>query len=156
MSEVFPVDPQWAKDAELAPFFDWMKKYMPDAKIEDSLNLAGWAYGQTIEQVFQEHALPRGTFMHRGKRVDLGAITDTGLLAVEGERDDISGIGQTRAALTCATNLAERNKRYFLAPEVGHYGIFNGSRWRSQIAPVLEEWFAQHAQRSGRKALKAV
>ena len=47
-------DPQWGQDAELAPFFDWMKKYMPDAKLEDSLNLAGWAYAQTIEQVLRQ------------------------------------------------------------------------------------------------------
>lgn len=47
-------DPQWAKDAEMAPFFDWMKKYMPEAKLEDSLNLAGWAYAQTIEQVLRQ------------------------------------------------------------------------------------------------------
>lgn len=109
-------------------------------------------YLQTIEQVFQKHALPNGEFVHRGRRVDLGAIKDTALLAVEGERDDISGIGQTRAALHLATGLAERKKQYLLAPEVGHYGIFNGSKWRNRIAPVLEEWIARH----DRARLKAV
>jgi poly(3-hydroxybutyrate) depolymerase len=79
--------------------------------------------------------------------VDPGAITDTALLAVEGERDDISGIGQTRAALKIAVNLPESQKRYLLAEGVGHYGIFNGSKWRGKIAPVVEEWMAQHAGR---------
>lgn len=101
-------------------------------------------YLQTIEHVFQRQSLAKGEFMHRGERVDLGAITDTALLAVEGERDDISGIGQTRAALKLAVNLAESRKRYHLAPEVGHYGIFNGSKWRTRIAPVLEDWIKRH------------
>ena len=82
--------------------------------------------------------------MHRGRRVDPGAITDTALLAIEGERDDISGLGQTKAALTLATNLPDAMKQYHMAPEVGHYGIFNGSKWRTRIAPVLEEWIATH------------
>jgi poly(3-hydroxybutyrate) depolymerase len=109
-------------------------------------------YLQTVEQVFQKHALPKGEFVHRGKTVDLGKIKDTALLAVEGERDDISGIGQTRAALHLATGLAEAKKKYLLAAEVGHYGIFNGSKWREQIAPVLEDWIARH----GKPALKKV
>lgn len=101
-------------------------------------------YLQTVEHVFQRHSLPKGEFVHRGERIDLGAIRDTALLAIEGERDDISGIGQTKAALKVATGLAERRKKYFLAPEVGHYGIFNGGKWRTQIAPVLEDWIARH------------
>jgi poly(3-hydroxybutyrate) depolymerase len=101
-------------------------------------------YLQTVEQVFQRQSLAKGEFMHRGTRVDLGAIRDTALLAVEGERDDISGIGQTKAALKLATGLAESRKKYLLAPEVGHYGIFNGSKWREFIAPVLEDWIKRH------------
>ena len=104
-------------------------------------------YLQTIEHVFQKHSLPKGELVHRGVLVDPGAITDTALLAVEGERDDISGIGQTRAALKIAVNLPESQKRYLLAEGVGHYGIFNGSKWRGKIAPVVEEWMAQHAGR---------
>ena len=76
------------------------------------------------------------------------AIRDTAILAIEGENDDISGIGQTKAALHIATGLAERRKKYFLAPDVGHYGIFNGSKWRDVIAPVVEDWIAlQDAKR---------
>ena len=101
-------------------------------------------YLQTIDVVFQTHALPKGELMHRGRRVDPGAITDVGILAIEGERDDISGIGQTKAALTIATALADDKKKYFLAPEVGHYGIFNGRRWRDKIAPVVEDWIRAH------------
>jgi poly(3-hydroxybutyrate) depolymerase len=109
-------------------------------------------YLQTVEQVFQRHALPKGEFAHRGRPVDLAAITDTALLAIEGERDDMSGNGQTRAALTLAYGLAASRKKYLLAEEVGHYGIFNGSKWRTRIAPVVEAWMARH----GRKRLKAV
>jgi poly(3-hydroxybutyrate) depolymerase len=99
-------------------------------------------YLQTIDVVFQEHKLPKGEMTHRGRPVDLSKITDTALLAIEGERDDISGLGQTKAALTLATNLPEDKKRYYMAEGAGHYGIFNGSKWREKIAPVLEEWMA--------------
>jgi poly(3-hydroxybutyrate) depolymerase len=101
-------------------------------------------YLQTIDVVFQRHLLPKGEMMHRGRRVDPKAITDIGILAIEGERDDISGIGQTKAALDIATKLPAKHKKYHLAKEVGHYGIFNGSKWRNRIAPVLEEWIKSH------------
>jgi poly(3-hydroxybutyrate) depolymerase len=101
-------------------------------------------YLQTIETVFQNHSLPKGEMMHRGKRVDPAAITDIAILAIEGERDDISGIGQTKAALKISTSLPETQKKYHLAPGAGHYGIFNGSKWRTKIAPVVEEWIAAH------------
>jgi poly(3-hydroxybutyrate) depolymerase len=102
-------------------------------------------YIQTIDQVFQRHLLPKGEFMHRGRLVDPGAIEDIALLAIEGERDDISGIGQTKAALTLAKALPKERKKYLLAKKVGHYGIFNGRRWREEIAPVVDEWIATHA-----------
>ncbi|MBW8754916.1 MAG: polyhydroxyalkanoate depolymerase [Sphingomonadales bacterium] len=101
-------------------------------------------YLQTVEHVFQRHSLPKGEFVHRGKLVDLATIRDTAILAIEGENDDISGVGQTKAALTLATKLPDSRKKYHLAPEVGHYGIFNGSKWRTKIAPVVEEWMARH------------
>jgi poly(3-hydroxybutyrate) depolymerase len=103
-------------------------------------------YLQTIEHVFQKHSLPKGEFVHRGKPIDPDAIRDTALLAIEGERDDISGIGQTRAALDLAPHLPEAKKRYYLAEEVGHYGIFNGSKWRKRIAPVVEDWIRANAR----------
>lgn len=101
-------------------------------------------YLQTIDVVFQRHALPLGEMEHRGRKVDPAAITDVALLAIEGERDDISGLGQTKAALTLATKLPEKMKKYHMAEKVGHYGIFNGSKWRGKIAPVLEDWIASH------------
>ncbi|UYY59815.1 polyhydroxyalkanoate depolymerase [Sphingomonas sp. S2-65] len=99
-------------------------------------------YLQTIDLVFQRHALPKGEMTHRSRPVDPAAITDVGLLAIEGERDDISGLGQTKAALTLATALPDTKKLYHMAEGVGHYGIFNGSKWRTRIAPVLEQWMA--------------
>ena len=102
-------------------------------------------YLQTIDVVFQRHLLPKGEYDHRGKRVDPAAIRDTALLAIEGERDDISGIGQTRAALDLASKLPAAKKQYLMAKEVGHYGIFNGGKWREKIAPVVEKFIAANA-----------
>ena len=97
-------------------------------------------YLQTIDVVFQTHALPKGEMTHRGVPVDPGAITDVSLFAIEGERDDISGLGQTKAALDIAVNLAPDRKRYMMVENVGHYGIFNGRRWREIIAPEEESF----------------
>ena len=102
-------------------------------------------YLQTIDTVFQRHLLPRGEMTHRGVPVDLTAIENVALLAIEGERDDISGLGQTRAALDLAANLPAARKRYHVAKGVGHYGIFNGRRWREVIAPVVEQFMRDHA-----------
>ena len=76
--------------------------------------------------------------------VDLAQITDTALLAVEGERDDISGLGQTKAALKLTPGLPGDKKRYYMAEGAGHYGIFNGSKWRTKVAPVVEAFIAEH------------
>ncbi|QQN73011.1 polyhydroxyalkanoate depolymerase [Croceicoccus sp. YJ47] len=109
-------------------------------------------YISTVDAVFQEHLLPRGLLTHRGERIDFDAVTDTAILCIEGERDDISGIGQTKAALDMVNNLPEAKRKYHMHPGVGHYGIFNGSKWRGQIAPIVEEWIAANR----RKSLKAV
>jgi poly(3-hydroxybutyrate) depolymerase len=97
---------------------------------------------QTVDVVFQRHLLPKGELTHRGRKVDPKAITRTALLAIEGERDDISGLGQTRAALDLATKLKPGSKQYYMAKDVGHYGIFNGRKWRERIAPVVEKFIA--------------
>jgi poly(3-hydroxybutyrate) depolymerase len=102
-------------------------------------------YLQTVDVVFQRHLLPKGQMEHRGRLVDPAAIRDTALFAIEGERDDISGIGQTKAALDIATKLPKSKKRYLLAEDVGHYGIFNGRKWRERIAPVVEDFIATNA-----------
>jgi poly(3-hydroxybutyrate) depolymerase len=101
-------------------------------------------YLQTVDVVFQRHLLPDGKYVHRGTRVDPAAIRDTALLAIEGERDDISGIGQTKAALDIAKRVPAAKKKYFRAKDVGHYGIFNGRKWREKIAPVVEKCIAEH------------
>jgi poly(3-hydroxybutyrate) depolymerase len=106
------------------------------------MDLTAEFYLQTVETVFVEHSLPRGTMMHRGERVDLTAIRSCAIMAVEGERDDISGIGQTLAALELTTNLPEEKKLYHLQKRVGHYGVFNGSRFRSEIAPAIAGFMA--------------
>ncbi len=102
-------------------------------------------YLQTVDVVFQRHLLPKGQLTHRGRRIDPKAIHDTALLAIEGERDDISGVGQTKAALDIAAGLPKAKKQYFLAEDVGHYGIFNGRKWRERIAPVVEKFIEANA-----------
>ena len=102
-------------------------------------------YLQTIEVVFQKHAIANGTYTHRGRPVDPSSITDIALLAIEGERDDISGLGQTKAALSLANKLPASQKKYLMAKGAGHYGIFNGSKWRNTIAPAVEAWISAHA-----------
>jgi len=102
-------------------------------------------YLQTIDVVFQNHKLPNGTMTHRGVTVDPSAIKDVALLAIEGERDDISGLGQTKAALSLANKLPPAQKKYLMVKGAGHYGIFNGSKWRTKVAPVVEAWIAAHS-----------
>lgn len=101
-------------------------------------------YLQTVDAVFQRHLLPKGELTHHGKLVDLAAITDVAILTIEGERDDISGVGQTKAALKLTPNLPEKFKQYKLVEAVGHYGIFNGRKWRDGIAPIVEDWILRH------------
>jgi poly(3-hydroxybutyrate) depolymerase len=103
-------------------------------------DMAAEFYLQTVDVVFQRHLLPQGELEHRDRPVDPAAIHDTALLAIEGERDDISGIGQTKAALAIATKVPKAKKQYYLARDVGHYGIFNGRKWREKIAPVVEKF----------------
>ncbi|MEY2927659.1 MAG: polyhydroxyalkanoate depolymerase [Pseudomonadota bacterium] len=102
-------------------------------------------YLETIDRVFQRHLLPKGELPYRGTLIDPGALTSLAILAIEGERDDICGLGQSRAALDIAVNLPDRLKHYHLAEGAGHYGVFAGTRWRTQIAPVVEDWIAAHS-----------
>jgi poly(3-hydroxybutyrate) depolymerase len=106
------------------------------------MDLAAEYYMQTVETVFVRHALPKGEMTHRGKLVDLRAIRNAGLLTVEGEKDDISGVGQTSAANELCVNIPEARKQYYLAEGVGHYGVFNGSRFRQEIAPRIRKFIA--------------
>lgn len=102
-------------------------------------------YLETIEVVFQTHALPEGKLLYRGERpVRPEAITDIALMTVEGEKDDITGRGQTRAALDLAPNLPKSMKSHFEQEKVGHYGVFNGSRWRTSIQPKVAQFYADN------------
>jgi len=78
--------------------------------------------------------------MHRGKSVDCGAIARTALMTVEGEKADICGLGQTEAAHDLCSKLPRDEKYHYVQPGVGHYGVFNGSRWRSEIQPRIREF----------------
>lgn len=102
-------------------------------------------YLQTISTVFHEHLLPRGLMQSRGRPVMPSAITRTALLTIEGERDDISGIGQTRAAHTICTGLPETMRAHHEQKGVGHYGLFNGRRFREEVAPLIAGFIAAHA-----------
>ena len=107
------------------------------------MDLTAEYYMQTIETVFVRHSLPKGEMTHRGVKVDLGAIRRCGLMTVEGEKDDISGVGQTEAAQDLCVNIPAAMKEHYLQLSVGHYGVFNGSRFRSQIAPRIIEFHAR-------------
>ncbi len=101
------------------------------------MDLTAEFYLQTIETVFVEHHLPKGEMRHRGRRVDLGAIKRVALMTVEGQNDDITGKGQCSAAIDLCKSIPAANKQHFECPKVGHYGVFNGSRFRSEIAPRM-------------------
>jgi len=101
------------------------------------LDLTAEFYLETIDRVFQRALLAKGELDHRGVRVDCGAIRHTALLTVEGERDDICGVGQTAAAHLLCTSLRPHLKRHHLQPGVGHYGVFSGSKWEKQIYPQV-------------------
>jgi poly(3-hydroxybutyrate) depolymerase len=104
------------------------------------MDLTAEFYLQTMKTVFQEHALPRGLMMHRGTRVDCSEIRDTALMTVEGERDDVCGLGQTEAAHDLCTGIPEHMKVHYVQEGVGHYGVFNGTRWRTEIQPRIREF----------------
>ena len=111
-------------------------------------------YIQTLEEVFQKYSLANGTMVHRGQRVDPGAITKTALLTVEGENDDISGIGQTQAAHDLCVNIPETMQRDYIQPGVGHYGVFSGRRFRTEIYPRMRDFmrtFQSDAARTDRR-----
>jgi poly(3-hydroxybutyrate) depolymerase len=109
------------------------------------MDLTADFYLQTVEKVFVNHDLPKGTLTHRNRRVDPSRITQTALMTIEGERDDISGVGQTEAAQDLCSNLPQEKKLHHLQPGVGHYGVFNGSRFRKEIVPRIVEFVNKNA-----------
>ena len=119
------------------------------------LDLSEAFYLQTIKRIFQEHHLARGIFYHRGRLVRPDAIKTVALMTVEGEKDDISGIGQTQAAHTLCKNIPQSRRLDYVQPGVGHYGVFNGSRFRNEIVPRVNAFIASNGpKRKSRKARK--
>ena len=108
------------------------------------MDLTADFYLQTVDVVFQKAALPRGEMVHRGRPVDPAAIRDVALMTVEGEKDDISGIGQTQAAHDLCVNIPAAMQIDHIQPGVGHYGVFNGRRWRDEIAPRIADFIRAH------------
>jgi poly(3-hydroxybutyrate) depolymerase len=124
------------------------------------MDLSAEFYLQTVDTVFIRHALPKGEMTHRGRRIDPSQIKRVALLTVEGEHDDISAVGQTEAAHTLCSNIPAEDKAHYLQPAVGHYGVFNGSRFRAEIAPRISDFVLSHnggrgAQRGPAKAASA-
>tara|TARA_R110001592_G_scaffold170049_2_gene406880 strand:+ start:675 stop:2114 length:1440 start_codon:yes stop_codon:yes gene_type:complete len=105
-------------------------------------------YLDTIRRVFLDQALPKGEMDYRGSRIDLADITDMAMMTVEGELDDITGRGQTSCALELCSGIAEDRKQHMEAEGVGHYGIFNGRRFREMIAPKVKAFIAEQPKRA--------
>ncbi len=109
------------------------------------LDMPAEYYLETVKRVFQDFELPKGRMYVREELVRPQAIRDTALLTVEGELDDISGNGQTEAAHALCLNIPREKREHFLAPNVGHYGIFSGRRWRELIYPRVRDFIAKHS-----------
>jgi poly(3-hydroxybutyrate) depolymerase len=116
------------------------------------MDLSAEFYLQTVDTVFVRQSLPKGEMTHRGKAVDCSKITSCALMTVEGERDDISGVGQTKAAHKLCTGLSEEKRVHYLQERVGHYGVFNGSRFRSEIAPRIRDFILSNEPRAAKPA----
>jgi len=106
------------------------------------MDLAAEYYLQTVETVFVKHALPKGEMTHRGTPVDPSKITRVALMTVEGENDDISGLGQTEATHGLCTSIPAHRRVHYVQKGVGHYGVFNGSRFKSEIVPRICDFMA--------------
>ncbi len=108
------------------------------------MDLTAEFYLQTVETVFIDHALPKGTMLHRGRAVDPSSVKRTALFTVEGENDDISGVGQTKAAHNLCSNIPLGKREHYMQPDVGHYGVFNGSRFRRDIVPRMLDFIRKN------------
>ena len=120
------------------------------------MDLTAEFYLQTVDTVFVKHELPKGQMTHRGVRIDPAAIRNVALLTIEGEKDDISGIGQTQAAHSLCVNIPDDRKAHYLQPVVGHYGVFNGSRFRAEIAPRISDFVLTSQMLRNRSVPRAV
>jgi poly(3-hydroxybutyrate) depolymerase len=112
------------------------------------MDLTAEFYLQTVDTVFVRHALPKGEMTHRGHVVDPTAIRNVALFTVEGENDDISGLGQTQAAHDLCVNIPADRHAHYMQPAVGHYGVFNGSRFRSEIVPRIVDFITSYGRQN--------
>jgi poly(3-hydroxybutyrate) depolymerase len=119
------------------------------------MDLAAEYYLQTVETVFVRHALPKGEMTHRGKPVDPTKIARVALMTVEGEHDDISGLGQTEATHSLCTSIPNHRRIHYVQKGVGHYGVFNGSRFRSEIVPRINDFMMSAMNPKARLAVAA-
>ena len=112
------------------------------------MDLTAEFYLQTVDLVFVKHALPKGEMKHRGKPVDPSKVRRVALMTVEGENDDISGLGQTEATHGLCSSIPDARRVHYVQKGVGHYGVFNGSRFRSEIVPRISDFMrsAAHAK----------
>jgi poly(3-hydroxybutyrate) depolymerase len=110
------------------------------------MDLTAEFYLQTVDTVFVRHALPKGEMTHRGVPVDPKAIRNAALLTIEGENDDISGLGQTEAAHALCVNIPKARHAHYMQPAVGHYGVFNGSRFRAEIVPRIVDFMTSYGR----------
>lgn len=110
------------------------------------MDLTAEFYLQAVEKVFINHDLPNNTYMHRDRLIRPAAISKTALMTVEGERDDISGLGQTEAAHDLCTGLSADKRSHYVQPKVGHYGVFNGRRFRSEVVPRIVDFIRSNAR----------
>lgn len=108
------------------------------------LDLHADYYLETVDRVFMRHLLPKGELTWRGEKVDLSAITRTALMTVEGQRDDICGLGQTMAAHDLCSNVHPQRHRHHLQLGVGHYGVFSGRRWQQETYPLVRNFILQN------------
>lgn len=124
------------------------------------MDLTAEFYLQTVDAVFVHHHLPKGEMRHRGAPVDPSVIRRTALMTVEGEFDDVSGLGQTEAAHALCSAIPAARRAHYVQPGVGHYGVFNGSRFRAEVAPRIRDFVAsfdtgKHARAGGARRRKA-
>ena len=117
------------------------------------MDLTAEFYLQTVEEVFVKHAIPLGLYRHRGAMIDLHAIRRTAIFTVEGEKDDISGVGQTYAAQELCAKIPQERRLHYVQEGVGHYGVFNGSRFRQEIAPRIRDFFRAMEKTAGRRRM---
>ena len=108
------------------------------------MDLSAEFYLDTIQKVFIEQQMADGRFMWRGRLVRPAAIRQTALFTIEGEKDDITGIGQTEVAQDLCSSLPLTMRQHYLQPRVGHYGLFNGRRWREELYPNVRNFFHSH------------